>query len=180
MFLRSHSSAIRISLCGIALLMSSVLPSTNLPAQQKPSEASAEKASVLVGRVVAYVDSMAVGAGLGPQYERLIFGVESKGDRGEQNIRPVQILYAFFKSDGLLPHSFFDHSKLYELHVVRTPRCDESVKKLSYEENEDETGKQLPPTYILRMMDGAPKDLLKPDSILPCYMLRPGDYRVQK
>jgi hypothetical protein len=63
---------------------------------------------------------------------------------------------------------------------VRTPRCDESVKKLSYEENEDETGKPLPPTYILRMMDGAPKDLLKPDSVLPCYLLRPGNYQELK
>ncbi|MGH9970490.1 MAG: hypothetical protein ACREBG_22240 [Pyrinomonadaceae bacterium] len=144
------------------------------------SQRDPDKASILVGRVLAYVDSLVVGAGVGPQYEKFIFGAESKGERGEQVITAVEIVYAFHKSSGPLPGSFFDYSKRYELRVERDARCDETLKKLSYEENEDETGKQLPSTYILRMMDGAPKDLLKPDSLLPCYMLRSGDYRGQK
>ena len=113
-------------------------------------------------------------------YETFVFAVESKGARGEQIITPVEIVYAFHKSDGLLPHSFFDYAKLYEMRVVRDQNCDERVRVLSYEKNEDSNGKQLPPTYILRVMDGAPKDLLKPDSILPCYMLRPGNYQELK
>lgn len=170
----------RTFLYGIALLLSSALLSTNLAAQKNPPpRASKEKTSRLVGRVLAYVDSMVVGAGVGPQYETFIFGVESKDERGELVNTPVEIAYAFHKSDGRLPASFFDHSKLYELRVVRDSNCDDSVSNLSYVKNEDETGKQLPPTYILRMMDGAPKDALKPDLVLPCYVLRSGNYRLR-
>ncbi len=170
----------RISLWGMALFLSSVLPTTNLPARGNHSKENTDEKTVLSGRVLAYVDSMVVGAGVGPQYETFIFGVESKGERGEQTITPVEIVYAFHKSDGLLPHSFFDHAKLYELHAVRDQNCDEKVSVLSYEKNEDSNGKQLPPTYILRVMEGAPKDLLKSDSILLCYMLRPGSYQELK
>jgi hypothetical protein len=169
----------RRSLCGIALLASSVLLSTALSAQKKLAEASKEKTSTLAGRVLAYVDSLVVGAGVGPQYETFIFGMELKNARGEQVVAPVKVAYAFFKSGGPLPASFFDHSKLYELRVVRDSNCDDRVSNLSYVKNEDETGKQLPPTYILRMMDGAPKDALKPDLVLPCYVLRSGNYRLR-
>ncbi len=36
----------------------------------------------------------------------------------------------------------------------------------------------LPATYVLKVLDGAPTDVLKPDLILPCFVLRPGQYRV--
>lgn len=166
-----------MSLRGIALLVSCTLLSTSLLAQENmPRKVSTEKTSPLIGRVLAYIDSLVLGAGLGPQYETFIFGVESKNERGEQIIVPVEIVHAFFKSDGRLPRTFFDHSKLYELRVERDSQCDESVSDLSYAKNEDETGKQLPPTYIMRFLDGAPKDALKPDAVLPCYILRSGNY----
>ena len=179
MFRRNHSSAMRRTFCGIVLLVSSVLLSTDLPAQQKLYEASKEKTTILVGRVLAHVDRLVVGSGVGPQYETFVFGVESKNARGEQVVVPVKVAYAFFKSGGPLPDSFFDHSKLYELRVVRDSNCDDSVSNLSYVKNEDETGKQLPPTYILRFLDGAPKDGLKPDLVLSCYALRSGNYRLR-
>lgn len=166
--------------CGAVLLLGSGSLSSNLKAQVNLSQRDPDKASVLVGRVLAYVDSMVIGAGVGPQYQKFIFGVESKGERGQQVIIPVEIVYAFQNSAGFLPHSFFDHSRLYELTAVRDQNCDEKVSVLSYEKNEDETGKPLPSTYILRIMEGFPKDVLKPDLVLPCYILRLGDYRVQK
>jgi hypothetical protein len=42
----------------------------------------------------------------------------------------------------------------------------------------DQSGKPLQPSYVLRFLEGAPKDLLKPDAVLPCYVLRPGKYKV--
>jgi hypothetical protein len=162
----------------MALLVISVVASSNLPAQQKHPQAGYET-TALTGRVLAYVDSMVIGVGVGPHYEKFIFGVESKREDGQPLITPVEIVYAFHKSDGLLPLSFFDHAKLYELRVVRDQNCDAKVSALSYEKNEDSTGKPLPPTYILRVMEGAPKDLLNTESKLPCYMLRPGVYRAR-
>ena len=42
---------------------------------------------------------------------------------------------------------------------------------------EHDSGKPLPPTYVLRFLEGAPKDVLKPNAVLACYVLRPGKYR---
>ena len=64
------------------------------------------------------------------------------------------------------------------MQAVREPKCDESVNSLSYVKNVDESGKPLPPTYVLRFLEGAPKVVLKPDAVLPCYVLRPGNYKL--
>jgi hypothetical protein len=132
----------------------------------------------LKGRVLADVASLTFGAGVGPQYQKFIFGVESKNLQGQTVITPVEILYAFFKDQGPLRDEFFDHSKVYELNVVRDSQCDQTLSNLSYVRNSDETGKELPATRILQVLYGAPHDALKPDAILPCYVLHGREYKV--
>lgn len=144
-------------------------------AAQKTSTGAVEKTNHLVGRVLADVSSFAFGAGLGPKYTTFIFAVEEDGGK---RVAPVKVSYAFFKSEGPPPDSFFDYSKRYELQVLRDTKCDESVSSLSYVKNVDQSGKPLQPTYAVRFLEGAPKDLLKSDAILPCYTLRPGMYKV--
>ena len=155
------------------LLLSSLL-CTNVLAQKVPTQTDSAKTTTLVGRVLADVESLGFGAGLGPSYKALIFGVQ----KGDGPVTPVKIEYAFFKSQGPPPDSFFDHSKLYQLQVTRIPECDETVNSLSYVKNVDQSGKRLQPTYVLRFLEGAPKDVLKSDAVLPCYVLRPGKYKV--
>ena len=176
MFQNRQNRTIRIYLLGSAASMLISLMCAKLPAQSVPMPKVPPEATERVqGRVIAYVSSAAFGAGVGPQYVRFVFGIESQ----DKELKPVKILYAFFKSDGPPRDSFFDHSKLYELQAVRDPKCDESVSSLSYEKNVDsETGKELPPTNVMHFLDGAPKDILKPDVVLPCYLLRPGRYKV--
>jgi hypothetical protein len=169
--------ATRIFLQGIAFLLASVLLPTWLPAQK--ASASKEKTISVRGRVLAGVNYLTgyLRGGFGDHYEVFVFGLEprSQGDP----VAPVKVMYKFFyKTEPALPDSFLDSSKLYELQLVREPSCDETVQNLSYQKNEDETGKPLPSTYILRPLDGAPKDVLKPDSVLPCYVLTPGKYKV--
>jgi len=133
----------------------------------------------IVGHVLARVEHLlgfprnSLG---GLQYDLFIFGVSSEPKPGSQ-IVPVKVSYEFYRYEPYLPEEFFDFSRLCELHVIRDPTCDESVKSLSYEANETDSGKQLPPTYILRILDGVPSDVIKPDLVLPCYVLRPGHYR---
>lgn len=174
MFLRSNSKTGFVRYAMLTLLTFSW--SLMLPAQKTPtSEPHTEKKIPLVGRVLAWKQTFALGAGLGPQYEVFVFGVEK--DRGV-SVTPIKVAYAFFKSDGPLPDSFFDYSKRYELQAVRDTRCDESVEQLSYVKSvEHDSGKPLPPTYVLRFLEGVPKDVLKPDAVLACYVLRPGKYR---
>jgi hypothetical protein len=145
-------------------------------AQKTPTRAAAaEKTTPIVGRVLADVSTLAFGAGVGPMYTLFIFGVE---EDGSTHVVPVKVSYAFFKSDGPPPDSFFDYSKRYELRAVRESKCDEAVESLAYVKNVDDSGKPLPPTYALRFLEGAPKIELKPDAVLPCYVLRPGKYKV--
>jgi hypothetical protein len=159
----------------LIVLVASALLSINSPAQKIPThKASTEKTTPVIGRVLADVGSVAFGAGIGPKYTTFIFGVEQGGGV----VVPVKVSYAFFKDQGPPPDSFFDHSRLYELQAVRQPKCDESVSTLAQIKNVDESGKPLPPTDAFRWLDGAPKDVLKPDLVLPCYILRAGKYKV--
>jgi hypothetical protein len=154
-----------------ALLLASTLLFTNSPAQQTQKQ----KVVPIVGRVLAYKASLAFGAGVGPQFATFIFGVEEDGGA---RLAPVKVAYAFFKSDGPPPDSFFDYSKRYELQAIRDPNCDENINHLSYEKNVDAEGKPLPPSYVLQFLDGAPRDVLKPDATLSCYTVYAGKYRV--
>jgi hypothetical protein len=160
----------------LLLCVSTVLLCTNLSGQS--SSIPKEKKIALKGRVLADVASLTFGAGVGPQYQRFIFGVESKNAHGEQVVTPVEILYAFFKDQGPLRDDFFNHSTVYELNVVRDSNCDQSVSALSYEKAEDTTGKELPPLKVLQVLYGAPRDVLKPDAVLPCYILHGREYKV--
>jgi len=175
-FRRRNNSKPGLLLQGVILLVAAVSPLV-LPAQtarkQKPS---VEKTIPLIGRVLAWKLPLFLGAGVGPLYEVLVFGVEGSAAEG---IRPTKIMYTFFESNASLPDNFFDYSKRYELQVSREPKCDETVEEFSYVKSvEHGSGKPLPPTYVLRFLEGAPKDVLKPDAVLACYILRPGKYRV--
>lgn len=173
MFNQNSNKRIGVVSCiGIALV--AVVPTSVSLAQKAPDNHVATENSSLVGRVLADVATSTFGAGLGPKYTSFLFGVE---EGGTKHLTPVKVSYAFFKSDGPPPDSFFDYSKRYELQVVREPKCDESANSLSYVKNVDESGKSLPPTYVLRFLAGAPKVELKPDAILRCYVLRPGNYK---
>jgi hypothetical protein len=93
------------------------------------------------------------------------------------SVRPIQIAYAFFGSEQLPSESFWDESKLYEIEVRRERGCDTKVENLAYVKNTTEDGKELPRSFVLRFAKGAPKDLLKDEAVLPCYVLWYGDYR---
>jgi hypothetical protein len=112
------------------------------------------------------------GTGLGPDFEIFIFGAEA----GEAN--PLKIEYVFFSPEEPPPESFYDYSKRYELQAVRDTTCDESVNSLSYLKTTDDSGKPGEPIYVLRMLDGVPKDVLKPDAVLACYVVKAGHYKV--
>ncbi len=115
--------------------------------------------------------------GFGGYYKDFVFGIES--GNGNRTV-PVIVTYKFFyRTEKGLPDSFFDASKRYELHVERESYCDKTVQDLSYEKNINyETGKPLPSAYILKLLDTAAKDILKPELTLPCYMLRSGKYKI--
>lgn len=171
--LLSRSRNNRAQLFHILVLAASALLSGSVTAQS-----DSEQNIRLRGRVLAEVASLTMGAGVGPQYQTFIFGVETTTPDGKATVLPVEILYAFFKDQGPLKESFYDHSKLYELEVERDRNCDSPLKKLAYERNSDQTGKELPPRNILYVLYGTPRELLKPDVVLRCYVLHGHKYKV--
>lgn len=130
------------------------------------------KHEILRGRVMADVASLAFGAGLGSKWASFIFAVETPS----RKVIPVRIAYAFYKNEEMPPESFWDYSQLYALSVKRDPKCDTTVQRISFEKNVDEHGNQLPATFILRSAKNAPPQALKPDTVLPCYVLWHGEY----
>lgn len=127
----------------------------------------------LRGRPLAEVGSLLFASSLSHKWMSFYFASEQP----DGSVRPVQIAYAFYRSDQLLPESFWDYSKLYEIWVRREHGCDTKVENLAYVKNTTEDGKELPRSFVLRFAKGAPKDLLKDEAVLPCYVLWYGNYR---
>ena len=130
------------------------------------------------GRTIAGIDQLTgyLRGGFGDQYQIFIFGREPSKAGG--SVMPIKIAYKFFKSESPLPDTFLDFSKLYDLQVLREPSCDETVQSLSYQKKSDQTGKALPSAYILRLLKGAPENVLSPDMVLACYIMRPVRYKI--
>jgi hypothetical protein len=98
-------------------------------------------------------------------------------EQPDGSVKPIQIAYAFDKSDQLPPESFWDYSKLYEAKVRRDAGCDFVVETRAYVRNITEDGNKLPRSFVLRFARGAPEGLLKMESAPPCYVLWHHDYR---
>jgi len=152
----------------------------DFPAKNRQSgNTVAEKQLLMMrGHVLARIEGLGYRINLlgGQRYEVFIFGID-KWERAWWSTAPVKVVYEFYRVEPNLPEKFFEFSSRYELTVVRDTKCDESVKNVSYEANVSESGKPLPATYVLKVLDGAPTAALKPDLMLPCFVLRPGQYK---
>jgi len=153
----------------VRALLVLVIATHGTVAQQKPAVAS----ETLRGRPVAEVNSLLFASSLTHKWMSFYFAWEEPNG----SIRPIQIAYAFHRSAQLPSESFWDYSKHYEIKVRRDRGCDTKVENLAYVRNTTEDGKELPRSFVLRFAKGAPKDLLKDEAVLPCYVLWYGDYR---
>ena len=175
----------RVVLTSLVLSLSMLLAPGSTSEQDLPAKVPQSGKTVvgkqftLMGHVLARIEGLAhrVNSMGGQRYEVFIFGID-KWERTGKSTAPVKVVYEFYRDEPNLPEKFFDFSSRYALTVVRDTKCDESVKSLSYEANVSESGKPLPATHVLKVLDGAPTDVLKPDLILPCFFLRPGQYKV--
>jgi hypothetical protein len=142
---------------------------------------AAEKKTRLRGRVLAAIDSMHSESGTSYRYQQFIFGVESSNHQGQEIVTPVLITYSLPTSGDFLTKSFYDYSKLYELRAFRRANSDTPLESIAYIRYMSFDNREIdPPTLILRLLDGVPKDILKMDMVLPNYELFSGDYRIIK
>jgi hypothetical protein len=137
----------------------------------------AQNETILRGRVLADIDDGNHETGTSERYHLFIFGVESKGREGERNVTPVLIMYSY--SDSILPKSFFNYSKLYELKAHRDPVGDISLEAVALIKIVNSDGKEVePPISTLTLLDGAPKDILKMDAMLAQYKIHEWGFRI--
>lgn len=163
----AYNPSMRTSL---SVLVAAVLALT-CHGQQAPAKNHSKE--VIHGHVVADVASLVFGAGLGHKWVSFIFAAEQTN--GPKLIR---IAYAFDVDSQLPPDSFWNYRNRYEMRVRRDPRCDTTVQDISYERNLDPKGGELPPSFILHFTKNSPVNALRPDLMLPCYVLWHSDYKL--
>jgi hypothetical protein len=141
---------------------------------------AAQKKIRLRGHVLAAIDSPTSETGTSHRYQLFIFGMESKDHHGKEIVTPVEIVYS--ASRGFLPESFFDFSKRYELRAFREAYADATLESIAYIKMVDaDFHKEIaPPIPLLRLLEGAPREILKMDMVLPNYEMWSGDYRIIK
>jgi hypothetical protein len=159
---------------GVALVFTTLISCVFLSSQSTGHSNSIQNEMTITirGRVLAKIDLVSHGAGLGPHWSKFIFAL----DESDEHKRPIEIAFAYFGRTGL-SDNFFDYSKVYELKAKREVSCDESVGSLSIIKNVTESGRELPPTNALHLLEGAPNDFLRPEMILPCYIVIQGNVR---
>jgi len=165
-------------MAGLLFIVSA--PCQNTPVQKSGTSSALLQQVTLVGRVLASPDPLTnYGGSLDCHFEEFLFGAESNGERGKKVITPVLIALCYYGNEEPLTDPFFDHSKLYELHVDRTGERGVRLKDVAYHTFVNSaTGEESPPEMGMQVLDGAPKDLLKPDLLLPCYELRWGGFKI--
>ena len=170
---RSRTVASFVLIVGLLLALCSEPDSVAKPPQKEKN--AVRKPVLLTGRVRARVEHLtgySINTLGGWLYDVFVFDSDNPEKQGSPPA-PIKVVYEFYQYEPALPDKFFDHSKVYELSVYRHAGCDQSVKSLSYETVLEE-GKAPRPNYILKVLEGAPTDVLKPDLILPCFLAEAG------
>ena len=136
-----------------------------------------EKETYLRGRVWAVIDDWSPHTGMSDRFQQFVFEVESTDQQGNKITTPVLINYLIPRSDASLPKVFLDYKNVLELHVNRLPydKILESVALIKYLTADNKEAR--PPDLIMRLLDGAPTNILKMDMVLPYYEILPGGYR---
>ena len=165
----------------VAVLQLSFPICASLPAQRGETDSRSSPGGVaILGRVLAAPDPMLHNGGnLSCRFEQFLFGAELEGAARQRVLMPVLVSFCYYGYEAPLPETFFDHTILYELHVTRDPVADVLLKDVAFHRQVDpSTGKSEPPTMGMRVLGGVPRNLLKPDLLLPCYVLYSDGYKV--
>lgn len=132
----------------------------------------------IIGTVVAFEQSALRIAKLTfvPREERLVVRVDRRIKGGEGS-RYIKVLYTYLGDEAALPEEIFDGSKRWRFNLTRDRSCDGPLPGKAESKDsaaETKTGAQLPQLQRTR---GAEAEAVPTDSSLPCYVLRPRDFR---
>ena len=130
----------------------------------------------IVGPVVAYERSVLQLAQLTfvPNKEVVIVRVD-KLLKGREPARYLKVVYNYGTDEPAFEKEIFDSRKQWRFRLKRDQSCDSSIGQMKSVEPQSKEG---PAVSGLKFTSET--DVLPDETSLPCYELKPGDYKLQK
>ena len=137
-----------------------------------------ESMLTIVGPVVAYERSVTRLAQLTfvPNTEVLIVRVD-KLIKGQERAHYLKVVYRYGTDEPSLAKEVFDSRSQWRFTLKRDRNCDSSVGQLKSVKTQTKEGEEV--TLSGLKFTGETEGLTE-DTNLPCYVLKPGNYRAQK
>jgi hypothetical protein len=96
----------------------------------------------------------------------------------DKNFAPqVKLVYRFLSYDRGLPAAFMDYNYVHKFRAVRQPDCDESAATVLYSRHPSPTGEMSNSNLSFEYARGAKGVPISSTTVLPCYVVAPGDYK---
>jgi len=111
-----------------------------------------------------------------PNVETLIVRIE-KRLKGRQQSHYIKVRYQYWEGEPVLPDSILDSTKRWRFSLSRNHRCDSSLREMKAAKPETQKSADVDLPYF--KFTGETEGLTD-DTNLPCYVLKPGNYRAQK
>jgi hypothetical protein len=89
----------------------------------------------------------------------------------------VKVSYRFYLRDPQLPASFLDYTKLHRFVLTRDETCDETWGALTTRYLFDRNGNFRGGQNAIVYSSNAPVPEIDRQAVLPCYAVRPQDYK---
>lgn len=136
-----------------------------------------EPTLTIVGPVIAYERSVTRLTQLTfvPNTEVLIVRVD-KLIKGQEQAHYLKVVYRYGTDEPSLAREVFESRNQWRFKLKRDRNCDSSVGQMKPEKIQGKEGKDV----ILSGLKFTSTEGLPDDTNLPCYELRPGNYRPQK
>ncbi len=147
------------------------------PMAESGSMRSEKKSLVVVGTVIAYDQLLPLtNITSAPQSQVLLVRIE-KRIQGRESAGYVKIVYEYGADEPSLPKGIFDGKSQWRFLLKRDGRCDSSLREMKAAKSQTKEGEEVTLPH-LKFTDETER--LPDDTILPCYVLKPGSYQLQK
>lgn len=153
----------------VALLVVYPKPTTTI------SDLRAESQSLeAIGTVVAYDQLVALSNITAVLQSQVLIIHIAKRIKGRENRSYIKVVYKYAPNESSLPENIFDENSQWRFILERNVSCDSTLKEMKA--TEAETGD----TTVPRLKFTSEIETLGDEVSLPCYVLKPGKYRMQK
>ncbi|MBK7706205.1 MAG: hypothetical protein IPJ30_10580 [Acidobacteria bacterium] len=117
----------------------------------------------LEGAVKASVNSLIIGAGIGPHYYSYIFAATRIGKKKFNDPPLIRLVYRQFQMDKFPERDFYELGERYRLKAIRDTTCDSKPADFGYEQFGDDR------VSVMKLVDDRASDMIDEAAVLDCY-----------